>query len=259
MGSPVEVVMTTVSAERLAEVFVEVADTLVDEFDVIEFLQMLTSRTAELIDASAAGLLLADQYGQLRFVAASNESVRLLELFQVQNQEGPCLDAFRRSEPVINADLQEAGDQWPAFAPRAAAAGFRSVHAIPLRLRTEVIGALNLFGTDVGSLGPSDVHIVQALADVATIGLLQERAIQRGEVVAEQLQSALNSRVVIEQAKGAVAQLRGVSVDEAFELLRGHARRNRHRLVDVAHSVLRDPASIPDLSHRRHEGSPSDG
>lgn len=243
-----ETPMAVVSTERLADVFVEVADTLIDEYDVIEFLQMITNRTAELIGASDVGLLIADQRGQLRFMAASNEDVKRLELFQVQTHEGPCQDAFQSGQPVVNADLQEASDRWPRFAPHATTAGFRSVHAIPLRLRGEVIGAIGVFGTDTGRLEDADVHIAQALANVATIGLLQERAIRRGEVVAEQLQSALNSRVVIEQAKGAIAQFRNVSVDDAFLILRAHARRTQRRLGDVATAVLTDPASLAELS-----------
>ena len=137
--------MTTVSAERLSEIFVEVADTLVDEFDIIEFLHMVADRVAGLVDARSVGMLLADQRGQLQFMAASEESVRLLELFQLQNDEGPCLDAFRTARPVVNADLGTAAERWPRFAPRATADGFRSVHAFPLRLRNEVIGALNVY------------------------------------------------------------------------------------------------------------------
>ncbi len=235
--------MTTVSAERLAKIFVEVSDTLVDEFDLIDFLHMLTVRTTDLVGAAAAGLLLADQRGRLEFMAASDENTALLELFQVQNSEGPCLDAFRTATPVINADLPAATGRWPRFAPRATAAGFRSVHAFPLRLRRDVIGALNVFGVDTGrSLDDADVPIVQALADVAAIGLLQERAIRRGELLTEQLQGALNSRIVIEQAKGAVAQAHGISVDEAFRLIRSFARRNNRRLGEVAQTIVTDPS-----------------
>lgn len=238
----------TIVAERLARVFVEVADTLVDEFDLIDFLHMLAHRTAGLVDASAVGLLLADQRGRLEFMAASDETTKLLELFQVQNSEGPCLDAFRTATPVVNADLADATGRWPRFAPRATTAGFRSVHAFPLRLRSQVIGALNVFGREPGpSLGDADVPIVQALADIAAIGLLQERAIRRGELLTEQLQGALNSRIVIEQAKGAVAQAKGVSVDEAFTLIRGYARAGNHRIVDVARTILTDPARIPQI------------
>jgi GAF domain-containing protein len=240
----------TIPAERLAEVFVQVADTLVDEFDLIEFLQMVTSQTSDLIEARAAGLLLADRRGRLQLMAASDERAEMLELFQVQALEGPCQDCFRDGAAVVNADLGEAGDRWPRFAPKAVAAGFRSVHAFPLRLRNETIGALNLFGTDTGRMEPVDIRVVQALADVATIGLLQERAIRRNEVLSEQLQTALNSRIVIEQAKGAVAQIYGCSTDEAFELLRGYCRRNNRRLGDVATALLAEPRGFPDLNAR---------
>jgi GAF domain-containing protein len=228
--------------------FVEFADTLVVEFDLIEFLQMVTIHASELVGSAAAGLLLADPQGVLQFMAASDERTELLELFQVQSQEGPCQDCFRQAAPVVNADLRDAADRWPQFAPRAVAAGFRSVHAFPLRLRQEVIGALNLFGNDAGRMEPGDVRTVQALADVATIGLLQERAVRRGEVLSEQLQGALNSRVAIEQAKGAIAQMRSCSVDEAFTLLRSYCRNHNLRLSDVALAVVTDPTRIPGLT-----------
>ena len=240
--------MTTIPAERLADVFVQVADTLVDEFDLIEFLQMLTGRAAELVDAAATGLLLADQQGNLQFMAASDEDTKMLELFQLQVHEGPCQDCFRTGQPVTNADLGAAADRWPVFAPRAVEAGFGSVHAIPMRLRTETIGALNLFSDRAGGLQPDGMHIVQALADVATIGLLQERAVHRGEVMSEQLQSALNSRIIIEQAKGAIAQIYTVTIDQAFQLLRGYSRRHQLRIGDVARALVTDPASIPNLT-----------
>jgi transcriptional regulator with GAF, ATPase, and Fis domain len=240
--------MTDLSATRVAEVFVEFADTLVEEFDLIEFLQMVTMRASELVGSAAAGLLLADPQGRLQFMAASDERAELLELFQVQALEGPCQDCFREGVAVVNADLRGADVRWPKFAPRAVASGFSSVHAFPLRLRREVIGALNLFGSDVGQMHADDARTVQALADVATIGLLQERAVRRGEVLSEQLQGALNSRVVIEQAKGAIAQVHGSSVDEAFVLLRAYCRNHGLRLSDVARAVVDDPASVPELT-----------
>lgn len=240
--------MPMVSPARLAEVFVEVADTLVDEFDLIEFLQMVSSHTSELVDAQAAGLLLADQQDRLQLMAASDENAQMLELYQVQAHEGPCQDCFRQGEPVINADLRTAGDRWPMFAPRAVAAGYRSVHAFPLRLRQQVIGALNLFGTRAAEMSDEDVRIVQALADVATIGLLQERALRHSELLAEQLQVALDSRIVIEQAKGVLAQIHGLTPDQAFEMLRKHCRSRHSRLSDVAHAVVTDPTSVPELS-----------
>ncbi|MFI7543656.1 ANTAR domain-containing protein [Actinoplanes sp. NPDC049599] len=240
--------MTTVSAERLSKIFVEVADTLVDDFDLLDFLHMLTVRTADLVGASAVGLLLADQRGHLRFMAASDERAKLLELLQVQASEGPCFDAFRTAAPVLNADLRESVTRWPQFTEQALAVGFRSVHAFPLRVRKEVIGALNVFGSTLGgNFDAADVQIVQALTDVAAIALLQERAVRRGELLTEQLQGALNSRIVIEQAKGAIAQAHGISVDAAFAVLRGYARRTNHKLTDVAHTVLADPAQISAL------------
>jgi transcriptional regulator with GAF, ATPase, and Fis domain len=238
----------TIQAERLAEVFVQVADTLVDEFDLIEFLQMLTARVAGLVDDSTVGLLLADPRGHLHFMAASDENTKLLELYQLQNQEGPCLDAYRTAEPVINTDLRGAGPRWPRFAPHATAAGYRSVHAFPLRLRSEVIGALGLFGSTAGDFDYTDTQIVQALTDVAAIGLLQQRAISRGEILTEQLQGALNSRIIIEQAKGAIAQVHNVNVDVAFNLIREYARRNNRRLSDVANLVMNDLHSLPELA-----------
>lgn len=241
--------MSGVSAQRLATIFVEVADTLIDEFDLLDFLHMLTGRARSLVNASAAGLMLTDERGRLTLVAGSDENVRLVELFQVQNDEGPCLEAFRTGRPVINVDLAAATSRWPRFAPRAAAAGFRSVHAFPLRLRDEVIGALNIFGDFAGGeFEPADVPVMQALADVATIGLMQERAIRRSEALAEQLQGALTSRIVVEQAKGVLAQLHGIGVDEAFRRIRAYARDNNRRLTDVARLIVTDLAAVPGLT-----------
>jgi GAF domain-containing protein len=244
--------MTTLSAQRVAEIFVEVSDTLVDDFDLVDFLHMLTIRTAELAGASVVGVVLADPHGNLHFMAASQEDAKLLELFQLQNDEGPCLDAYRTATAVVNTDLGDAAARWPRFAPHATAAGFRSVHAFPLRLRSQAIGALNVFGADGGHhLGDTDIPIIQALADVATIALLQERTVTRSNVVTEQLQAALNSRVVIEQAKGGIAQAHGVSVDQAFTMIRTYARSHNRRLGDIAHLIVTDLASIPELARTR--------
>jgi GAF domain-containing protein len=240
--------MTTLSTQRLAAIFVEVADTLVDEFDLIDFLHLLTDRAASLVDAAAAGIVLANSRGGLEFMAGSNENAKLLELFQLQNHEGPCLEAFRTAHPVINVDLGAAAGRWPKFAPRATALGFQAVHAFPLRLRQQAIGAMNIFGTTRGGdFEDTDVTVMQALADVASIALIQERTIRRGEVLTEQLQGALNSRIVIEQAKGAVAQARGISVDDAFEKIRSYARRTNRRITDVAHTIAVDPTTAEQL------------
>jgi transcriptional regulator with GAF, ATPase, and Fis domain len=239
-----------IEAELLAETLVEVADTLVDDFDLIEFLRMLTARTSELFDVSAAGLLLADHRGQLRMMAASDERAEMLELFQVQTDEGPCHDCYHQGRAVVDADLAEAADRWPRFSPRAVDAGYRAVHAFPLRLRQEVIGALNLFSTEVGQMSDVDTRMVQAVADIATIALLQERAIHRGAIQTEQLQTALQSRIVIEQAKGALAQIHSVDLDQAFQMLRSYARSHNERLGDVSYWVTADPARVPDLTTR---------
>jgi len=233
-----------IAVERLAEVLVEITDTLVDDFDPIEFLELVTTRSASMSHSASAGLLLADPQGRLQFTAASRQSAKLMELFRLQNQEGPWLDCFSTGSPVVNTDLDQAGDRWPVFAPHAVRAGFRSVHAFPLRHRKDVIGALNLFSSHTGHLEPGDVRIIQALADIATIGLLQERSLRDGELTAAQLQRSLNNRITGEQAKGALARTRGVSVDDASELIRGHALRNNQSLDDVATAVVANPDLI---------------
>jgi GAF domain-containing protein len=243
--------MPAVAAQRVAEVFVEVADTLVEGFDLVDFLYRLTERTTELSSAAATGLLLADVSGRLQFMAASDERAHLLELFHVQADEGPCRDCYRTGESVIENDLTSTTGRWPGFGPLATEAGFRSVHAFPLRLRGEVLGALGVFSTRSDSINPTLTPIVQALADVATIALLQERTISRGEVLTEQLQNALNSRIVIEQAKGALAYIYNVSVDEAFVLLRTYVRRHNLPLTETARTIAKDPVNAPDLTALR--------
>ena len=235
--------------ELLSNAFVELADTMVADFDVIDFLHTLTERSVQLLDAAAAGVLLADPRGELRLVAASTEAARVLELFQLQNDQGPCLDCFRSAQPVAAPDLTTAGQRWPQFAAAAAQAGFAAVQALPMRLRSQVIGALNLFQATPGGLNHEDVRVGQALADVATIGLLQERSTRRGETLHEQLQAALNSRVVIEQAKGKLAERLGQDMDQAFTLLRSHARNRNLRLSDLAQAVIDGtPADFPGLT-----------
>lgn len=233
-----------VSTERLADAFVEVADTLVDEFDLIDFLHNLADHVVAVSGASSVGLMLVDHDGTLQFMAASSEGARHLELFQLQHSEGPCLDCHRTRKPVIVNDLRTATDQWATFAPRAVEMGIRSVHAFPMRLRDDAIGALNIFGEDYLAIEPADAKIVQALADVATIAILQERAIASAEILTEQLQGALNSRIVIEQAKGVIARDQGVEVEEAFVALRHHARTHHVRLVALAHEVVEDGVRI---------------
>lgn len=222
----------------LVETFVELADTLVDDFDVVEFLSRLTWRVVELSIATEAGILLADESGDLQVMAASKERTRLLELFQIQNAEGPCRDCFLTGQPVAVPDLELERDRWPRFAPRAVEVGFRSVQAVPLRLRGEVLGAMNLFIADPGGVDPADLSLVQALADIATIGLLQRRTALNAQLHLGQVQHALHSRIIIEQAKGIIAQQAGIVVDDAFELLRAHSRNNNRAVHDLARAVI---------------------
>jgi GAF domain-containing protein len=233
------------SDRRAWRAFVKVADTLVADFDIIEFLAMLSEYGVDLLGVSACGILLADAEGRLNLVAASAEQARVLELTQLQNAEGPCLDAYRTMSPVTCADLATADDRWPAFAPAALAAGYTAVHAMPMRLREQAVGAFNLFSAVPGPLDDETLELAKALADVATIGILHERAIRRQEVVAEQLQVALNSRIVIEQAKGVLAERHQLSIDHAFTTLRRYARVNNLKLAEVARAVAAGELSIP--------------
>jgi transcriptional regulator with GAF, ATPase, and Fis domain len=234
----------------LADVFIELADTLVDDFDLLEFLNRLTERCVELLDVAAAGLLLTDGQGALQVVAASSERTRLLELFQLQTDQGPCLDCFRTGTPVSVTDLP-ASDRWPRFTAAAAEVGFAAVHALPMRLRTEVIGALNLFDVAAGPLDEDKVRLGQALADVSTIGLLQQRAIHRRDVVTEQLQTALNSRVLIEQAKGLLAERLHVNVDDAFTVLRNASRSHNRPLSTLAQAIVDGTEQLPNVASSR--------
>ena len=224
--------------QRVAEAFVEMADTLVDDFDLMDFLHRVTVRCADVLDVSAAGLLLTDQRGALRVVAASTEQTRLLELLQIQTDEGPCPECFHTGRPVALADLTAAADRWPRFVAEALKIGFGSAHALPMRLRSDIIGALNLFTIQPGALPARTLHLGQALADVATIALLQARAIDHRDTLAEQLQTALNSRIIIEQAKGVIAERRQLDVDSSFTLLRNAARSSNRRLSDLARAIV---------------------
>jgi transcriptional regulator with GAF, ATPase, and Fis domain len=239
--------MTVTRERQLVETFVEVADTLVDDFDVIDFLHTLAGRCVQLLDVDAAGIMLIDQRGHLHAAAASTENARLLELFEMQTDAGPCVDCCRTGTPVVNADLDSNAERWPRFAEAAQASGFVAVHALPLRLRQTVIGALNLFAADSTVLTDDDVRVGQALADVATMGILSQRSVAQAELLAAQLQTALTSRVAIEQAKGVLSERRRVSVDEAFALLRGHARDHNLRLSDLARDVAEGSVTAAEL------------
>jgi GAF domain-containing protein len=233
--------------QRLAEVFVELADTLVEEFDVVDFLQMLTERCVELVDTDAAGLVLDDQRGSLQVVAYTDESTRLLELFELQKSEGPCLDSFATGAVIANVDLAGSGSRWPAFTEAALRSGFTYSHALPLRLRGQVLGALNLFTVERRTLTDDHLAVAQGMADIATIGLLHERALHDQVLLAEQLQTALHSRIQIEQAKGVLSARAGISVSEAFSRMRTHARRTGQQLTRVAEAVIAGSLHHGDL------------
>lgn len=244
--------------QRLAHVFVELADTLVTEFDVLDLLHVLVERSVDLLNADAAGLMLADQRGHLQVVAATTHQARLLELFELQTSQGPCLDCFHSGVPVVNVDIEQVEARWPMFAQASTEAGFQSVHALPLRLRNVTIGAMNLFCADRSTLTPDDVAIGQALADVATIGLLQERAVRQSEMLAEQLQTALNSRILVEQAKGVLAERAGIDVDQAFERMRAHSRSMRLPLSNVAGSVVSGALGADEMPDVKDVRQPKD-
>ena len=234
----------------LARAFVRLADTLADEFDLVEFLHGLSVDSVEIIGAEAASVMLADTRGGLRLVASSEERMRLLELFELQSAQGPCLDAFGSGQ-AVRASAAESRSRWPVFAPRASEAGFQAMCAVPMRAHTDTIGALNLFRGNDEPFSDAELEIARAMAQVATIALIQERAIRERSLLAEQLQTALRSRVVIEQAKGMLAEHLSVTVDEAFQLLNRYARDHNSRLTDIARDVVDRKFPHDALARRR--------
>ncbi len=239
----------------LVSTFVELTDVLVDEFDVVELLTNLIDRCVDVLDVTAAGLLLADPAGKLSIVASSNEAMHTLELFELQSAEGPCFECFHTGEPIANAPLSGTDQPWPNFGPRAVAAGFLSATALPMRLRGRTIGALNLFRSETSDLSERDLIAAQAFADVATIGILQHRSVEEANTVNDQLTAALNSRVIIEQAKGMVAERTGADMAKAFDKLRGHARSHNVRLSDLAAQVVAGTVLISSLDSKPQSAS----
>ncbi len=233
--------------EWLARTFVELADTLVADFDLIEFLSMLADRCVELLGAAEVGLVLVGPRG-LQVMASSTERMRVTELLEVQLEEGPCFDCFRMGLPVLNQPLASLDRRWPRFAPRARESGFKMVHAVPLRLRDEVIGAMNVFDASLQELTQADSNLIRALADAATIGILQERMLRQQSDLSIELQGALNSRIAVEQAKGIVAERLKVDMDTAFGMIRRHARNHGTHLSSVADALVRGSLSAADLS-----------
>ncbi|GAA3029093.1 GAF and ANTAR domain-containing protein [Actinokineospora globicatena] len=251
--------MSTARDQQLASTFVALADTLVADFDVLDFLGLLTERAVDLLAVDAAGVILSDQRGGWRPAAGSSEHAHLVEVFAAQTRQGPCLDCVRGGVVVASWDLAEEAARWPAFGPVAVAAGFRAVCAVPMRLRDDVIGALTLLSAAPGPIDDASVALGQALADVATIGILQQRAIRHDAIVYEQLQAALHHRTVVEQAKGVVAEVTGLGMHESYTALREYSHAHRRRLSEVAAeiatgalspAVLRDAASATSGTNR---------
>jgi GAF domain-containing protein len=217
---------------------VEMADTLVDDYDVVDLLTGLANRCVNLLGASAAGVMLASPQGSLGLVASSSEAMRLLELFELQAQEGPCLDAFRTGQPIGQQELQAGSGRWPSFSAAAVKVGFRSAFALPLRLREATLGALNLLSVTQTPMDEADVTVARAFADLATLSIVQHRATAEAQRLNEQLSAALTSRVVIEQAKGVISERAGVDLAEAFTRLRRYARNHNLRLTAVAEAAI---------------------
>ncbi|CQD20496.1 ANTAR/GAF domain-containing protein [Mycobacterium europaeum] len=231
---------------RVLDAVVSLVDSLLDDFDVVDLLTDLTERCAELLDIEAAGFLLADPLHRLRLLAATSEQARELELFQLQADEGPCMDCYATGRPVSVADVQRLAGRWPRFVPAAIGAGFASVHAVPMRAAGIVLGALGLFGTRPGELNEADLLVGQTLTHIACVAILQEHP-PTPSTVMPQLRSALTSRVIVEQAKGFLREMLGVSVEEAFHLLRTYARAKGRHLTDVARRLMTDRNSRPIL------------
>jgi uncharacterized protein YigA (DUF484 family) len=233
--------------QQIAEAFVELADTLVDDYDVVDLLHTLAERSVDLLGADAGGIILRDARDQLAAVASTSHEADLVELFVLQQSEGPCLDCVRTGQAVVNVDIAEARRRWPNFVVKVAEIGFSSTHAFPLRLRSQTIGAVNLFSRANLRLDDSEIAVAQGLADIATIGLLQQRAVRHHEVLAEELHTALNSRIVIEQAKGMLAERTGLDVAASFSLMRDYSRRERRLLLDTAERVIEGTLSVAEL------------
>jgi len=231
----------------IGKTFVELADTLVEGYDLIEFLHLLAERCVLVLGVAEAGVVLSDAGGGLWTLASSSERMRDLELMELQRRDGPCLDCCRVGKPIHEHDLATARGRWPHFTPAALEAGFRSVYALPLRLRTERLGALNLFAERGAGMSQDDQALAQAMADVATIGILHARVLHEREALSEQLQIALNSRVLLEQAKGVVAEQAGIDMGEAFQLLRRYARNNNRPITGVVQAIIDREMSADEL------------
>lgn len=228
---------------QLVEAFVTLADTLVVGYDLVDLLHTLVGQCVPLFDASAAGIILTDDT-ELEVVASTNERSRLVEILQLRSGSGPCVESVVTGRAVAVPDIDASGTTWPRFRAGALEQGFHSMFSVPMRLRSTTIGSLNLFWDRTGGLPAADAPTVQALADVATIGILQERALRQSDIARQQLQFALSSRVVIEQAKGVVSFTHTASMDEAFTMIRQYARSNGLPLAEVAASIVNGDLAV---------------
>ena len=238
--------------ERINDAFVRVAGTLVDDYDVLDLLSTLMNTCTDLLDVQAGGILLADSTGQLELVASTSEEAEIVEIMIVAAGAGPCIDCFNTGTVVSVADIDADAGQWPRFRKTALDQGFRATHATPLRLHGEVVGAMNLLSTDVGALSSRDAKLAQALADVATVGILHERSLRQPEMVAAQLHLALDTRILVEQAKGVLAQIRSCTMTEAFTTLRDYARAHDVTLRVAAEGVVNRTISAEALVPQKH-------
>jgi GAF domain-containing protein len=235
-------------AAELAQAFVELAGALANGYDVVELLDRLVQRCVHLLSVDAVGLVLSDASGALKVMASTSEQARFLEVLQLHADSGPCLDCYRTGRPVNADDLLAEPGRWPDLTGAVEHNGYRSVHAVPLRFQEQTLGAMNLFSIEPGGLARTDQVIAQALAEVATVAILDQRTIRHSVKVAEQLQTALDSRVIIEQAKGMLAHQGGLAMTDAFAVLRRYARRNNRRVTDCAHAVVDSTLTLDVMS-----------
>ena len=231
----------------LTRTLVQLAESLVEDFDVVDLLTLLSDRSVEALDVTCAGVMLATPGGDLQVVASSSDAMRTLELFELQSDQGPCVDCYRSGKPIVNLDLATIDGRWPQFASRALADGLHSVHSLPMRVRGRTIGALNMFRADSGALNEADVVAAQALADVATIAILQHQTVADAQNLTVQLNEALNSRIIIEQAKGKIGEAAGIDMDQAFKWLRNHARNHNLRLTELSRDIAEGNMNLKAL------------
>lgn len=231
--------VNTYREHDIIDTFVALSDTLVEDYDVVDLMQTLVEHSATLFDAVSAGLVLVNPSGTLDVIASTDEDTRLIELMQLQSGQGPCIRCIQTGQPVIVPDAWALTNQWADFRRTSIELNLRAAHCVPMRLRGTTIGSLNLFRAQPGHLDTDDITVIQAFADVATIAVLQQRALEESSIIQQQLQHALDSRIIIEQAKGIIAYTHNTDIDHAFQILRDHARATSTPITDVARRILR--------------------